>query len=269
MKKHSINKYLVILVTVLLIGILIVYTSKMFISKEEATNDDQVVSSELIVEEPISESQEDSLMVGEAAEEEEQTVISSEHYLNRQSLFETLELNEDSVVFVGDSLVQRNEWSESFQNLNYINRGIDFDTISGVLNRIPSIVQDKPKQIFLLIGINDVYRAANTQEELIEQYQQIINQIKNTSKNTSISIISLLPVNNTSYNHPINNDSVVSFNQKLSKLSETNQLDYIDVHSQLVDGESNELKAEYTNDGIHLTGEAYTIMSELITPYIK
>lgn len=197
------------------------------------------------------------------------SIVPSAHYLNRQSLLEQLSLNEDSIVFIGDSLVQRNEWAETFQDINMANRGIDSDTIAGVLNRIDIIAQDQPKQIFILIGANDIYQQAYSQDELIAQYQQIIDAIKAASPDTVITPISVLPVNSTSYNHPINNDLVVAFNEVLAELSQQNDLDYVDAYSGLVDGETNELVAAYTNDGIHLTGEGYAIVNEAVSEYLR
>ncbi|MDT2761833.1 GDSL-type esterase/lipase family protein [Aerococcus urinaeequi] len=193
----------------------------------------------------------------------------SEHYLNRQSLFESMPLSKDTVVFIGDSIVQRNEWAESFGSTNYINRGIDNDTISGVLGRINSIVQYNPKQIFLMVGINDIYQNTGDQEELINQYQQLIDKVKETAPETVITVTSILPVNKSVYNHMADNNIIIEFNEKLKEFCETNDITYVDTFSEFYDQENNEMPANYTNDGIHLNGDGYKVLDEKLKEYIQ
>lgn len=62
------------------------------------------------------------------------------------------------IVFLGDSITEKIDWHELFHNSHYdiLNRGIGSDTISGVINRINTIINLKPSKVFLMIGINDI-----------------------------------------------------------------------------------------------------------------
>jgi hypothetical protein len=60
------------------------------------------------------------------------------------------------IIFLGDSITEKMDWQELFSSNNIINRGICSDTISGVINRLDSILQVKPSKVFLMIGINDM-----------------------------------------------------------------------------------------------------------------
>lgn len=78
------------------------------------------------------------------------------HYLERTTLFNELTIPPNSIVFLGDSLTFRTEWSELFPEEIVINRGIGRDTTAGVLKRLDHIIEAKPKKIFILIGVNDL-----------------------------------------------------------------------------------------------------------------
>ena len=79
---------------------------------------------------------------------------------DRDELFETLPIDDNSIVFLGNSLINNFELAELFQNLKIKNRGISGDKIDGVINRLDPIIRLKPNKIFIEIGINDLgYRS--------------------------------------------------------------------------------------------------------------
>ncbi|WP_051669203.1 GDSL-type esterase/lipase family protein [Carnobacterium jeotgali] len=187
-------------------------------------------------------------------------------YPARESLFEVLPIDSDDIVMVGDSLTQRGEWMELTQNTNIKNRGIDSDSVAGVLNRISTIVKGQPKVVYINIGINDLYRGYDI-ESVLADYKKIINEIKNESPKTGIYIQSLLPVNNTDYNHPMNNEDVQSFNAKIEKIANEEDVTYVNIYSQFAN-ENNELYKEYTKDGVHLSGEGFFKLIDEMSQYI-
>lgn len=188
------------------------------------------------------------------------------HYRSRVSLFKKLEIKEDNIVFMGDSLTQRGEWAEIFNNPKVVNRGIDSDKTAGLLNRIEHVAKNHPKKIFLLIGINDINKGIN-EKEILTNYEKIISTIKTTSPKTQIYIQSLLPVNKTKYLHPIDNEKVRVVNKELQTLAIQEKVMYIDLYSLLV--KNDELNEEYTRDGIHLTGDAYMIWKNAVEQYVN
>src|SRR5699024_8845969 len=75
----------------------------------------------------------------------------SPYYHQRATQFEDLPKTEDQIVFLGNSITDGGNWSELFQDDKIINRGINADITTGVLNRLKEVVNRKPKKVFLLI----------------------------------------------------------------------------------------------------------------------
>ena len=58
----------------------------------------------------------------------------------RRDMFRMLPVNNQSIVFLGNSITQGNEWSETFANdPRVINRGISGNTTAEVINNIKHI----------------------------------------------------------------------------------------------------------------------------------
>ncbi|MCJ8008686.1 GDSL-type esterase/lipase family protein [Lederbergia wuyishanensis] len=187
-------------------------------------------------------------------------------YKSRMSLFEVLPILKKGVVFVGDSLTQRNHWQEFFPAQTVLNRGIDSDRSLGVLSRLDHIVSLEPRKIFLMIGINDINDKRDI-ERIQKNYEAIILRIKSELPATELYIQSVLPVNNSVYNHPINNKDVKTLNMKLAELAERNTVKFIDIYPHVL--KENELDEKYTVDGCHLSGQGYAAWIDFIKEYVN
>ena len=77
---------------------------------------------------------------------EENTSEYGWYYIAKNSQFDELALNDESIVFVGDSITDMGEFPELFGDINIKNRGVNSDTISGVLNRIENVAKQHPKK---------------------------------------------------------------------------------------------------------------------------
>lgn len=195
------------------------------------------------------------------------TIVLSDDYRGRTSLYNELTIENDDIVMLGDSITQYGEWQELFENTNVLNRGIGGDTVAGVLNRLNNIVENKPNKILLNVGINDIYKGFTT-DNIVKDYESLITVIKNESSRTDLVLFSVLPVNNTEYNHPVDNQDVVELNKEIEKLAKDYDLKYIDAFSQLINSD-NELHPEFTYDGVHLSGEGYKLYADIAIDNIK
>lgn len=187
------------------------------------------------------------------------------YVLNRRETFEVLLPKERSIMFVGDSITQRNEWAEMFDNTKIINRGIDSDRLTWLNERMPNLLANKPSKIFIKIGINDIMDGKR-EKQMMEEYRIILDQFK-TLEDCEVYVQSCLPVNNTTYNHPIDNTVVQSVNEELEKLVREYKYTYINLYDSFISS-NNELKSEYTKDGAHLNGEGYLVWKSKIESYI-
>lgn len=184
-----------------------------------------------------------------------------------KSVFAVLPNNNSDILFVGDSLTNYCDWNELLQNNNIKNRGIPGDRTQDLLDDINIILKDKPKKIFLMIGINDLSNGAK-QDVALSNYRKIILRIKKSSPNTNLIIQSLLPINeNILVETKTNNKSIMEFNNSLKELAKNNNLKYIDLYSHFL--KNNELDKSLTVDGLHLNGKGYLVWKQIIQPNLQ
>ncbi len=169
----------------------------------------------------------------------------------------------DAVYFVGDSLTYRHLWQADFPQNDIVNKGVNADQTSHVLKRLDEITNTHPNKIFIMIGINDLMKRKRG-KEVLDNYEAIIKKITNSSPNTTIYVQSLLPIRR---NVELKNKDIIEFNKKLKILTMKYQVNYVDIHSLLM--EEGKLAERYTNDGLHLTSSGYQIWINAISPYIK
>lgn len=182
-------------------------------------------------------------------------------YVQRQSQFEILPDRDTDVVFLGDSITARFEWQNYFTDLCVSNRGIDSDVCEGVYNRLHTVVNQHPKKVFIMIGINDIQRQIE-ETKTIDFYAKTLASLHEQLPDCQIYLQSVLPVNTKT---GIDNKQVEALNQKIKELAEANSFTYIDLYSQVVSPSNDFL---YTVDGVHPTGEAYQIWMDTISPYV-
>jgi lysophospholipase L1-like esterase len=86
-------------------------------------------------------------------------------------------------------------------------------------------------------------------------YRTLLQRLHEHSPELRVHVQSLLP---TRGNHDKQNAPVREFNTRLKRLAAEYKCTYIDLNSLMADGEGR-LKAEFTNDGLHLTEAAYAL----------
>lgn len=192
----------------------------------------------------------------------------SNFYYQRATLFEQLPVGKKDIVFVGNSITNGAEWSELFNNKRIKNRGISGDTAEGVLNRLSSVTDGKPKIIFLMIGINDLIRGKSPDSTAII-IEKIVIKIKHDSPKTKIYLQSVLPANRNFKENVVAQGGIRGMNERLMKIAAEQQITYIDLFSHLKLEDSDGINLKYSNDGLHLMGEGYLIWKNTIKPYVK
>lgn len=201
------------------------------------------------------------------------TSFAGAYFLKQVEYFEALPAKKHPVVFLGNSITEVGEWSELFDEKNVINRGISGDVTYGVINRLPFILSQKPKKIFLAIGVNDIKRGASI-EEVSRNYEKIIKTITEMSPRTKLYVQSILPVNEgmlAAIYSKITNDRILKVNQNLQALSSKYKCVYVDLHRSELKGSDGQLKSTLSTDGLHLQPLAYIIWGNYLKSlkYIK
>lgn len=185
-------------------------------------------------------------------------------YLKKIDAFKTEGIAKKDIVFLGNSITAGTDWAKLLNLPNAKNRGISGDITFGVLERLEEVIAAKPSKVFVLIGINDVSR--NIPDSLIlRNYKSIISRIRSGSRKTMIYFYTLLPVNssfNKFKNHYGKDEHILWLNSEIRKLADK-KVTVIDLYPHFLDTE-NRLKAELTNDGLHLKPEGYQVWAEVL-----
>lgn len=191
------------------------------------------------------------------------------YWEQRVSLFDTLPVYQEDIVFLGNSITDGGEFAELFGMKNIKNRGINSDVIEGVRKRLHQVTDGHPAKIFLLIGINDVSHGHSV-AELARRYDTLVADIREQSPETRLYVQSVMPIDNSfgRYRNLTGRENTIrKFNDEIKEIARRRGAVYIDLWPAL--GDSNgKLKKGFTNDGLHLTGAGYRAWADLITPYV-
>ena len=127
----------------------------------------------------------------------------------------------------------------------------------------------KPRKIFLMVGINDLLQYNRNASYISTNYETILNRIRSESPNTVVYIESILPVDiQSTHSLPVNASSkIIASNNELKDLADGNKTIFINLYPYFC-GSDNRLYASYTIDGIHLRPFGYAVWINLIDRYV-
>ncbi|WP_026714175.1 GDSL-type esterase/lipase family protein [Flavobacterium daejeonense] len=188
------------------------------------------------------------------------------YYPKRIQEFKKEPLEFGEIVFIGNSITEGGkDWSARF-GINHIrNRGIAGDLTDGVLQRLDEIIYSKPKAVFILIGINDLFNLHHNEDNRSLKYDKIVPSTGYIAKNilkiakkihrkspaTKIYVRTLLP----SRREYVKKD-ILEVNKIIKKNETKAYYEVIDLYAQFIDT-NGELIKELTKDGVHLNDEGY------------
>lgn len=197
--------------------------------------------------------------------------------------FKSDTFKEPVFLFLGNSITESFDLVKHF-NKPYVNRGIGGNTTEAVLYRLDEVIEKKPQNIILMIGVNDISRGVVASETLLN-YQEIIHRLQISLPQTVIYTLSVLPVRdsynfrrfaiNTMYSlsfiRPFNiNPSIVRLNQKIEEISEKTGVKYLNLYNYFLQSEnSNELDPELALDNVHLNEKGYELLAKLLKERVE
>lgn len=186
-----------------------------------------------------------------------------------------------ATVFFGDSITELckldslyGEYSES-TDTPVINRGISAETTDNMLKRIDeSIISIQPKNLVMLMGVNDLNQGVS-QEQITENIRQIIIAVKENSPHTNIVLQAVYPTNverDSIYErfqlNGRDNETIRSLNEKLRIMAQEQNVTFLDVTNLLAD-ENGNLRQDYTFDGLHPNMNGYfAVKEEIIKTFV-
>ncbi len=194
----------------------------------------------------------------------------TELYYQRATLFEYLGVDSTDIVFLGNSLTHGCEWRELLDRSNVVNRGINGDTAEGIRERLASVTDGKPAKIFLLCGANDVSHDL-TADSIVTAVTALIDYITEATPSTRLYVQSMLPINNSFGRYRLMKDKeqvIRDINAKLEPEVRRRGLTWVNLHPAFCDADGN-LRADFTNDGLHLLAPGYLVWRDIVLPYVK
>lgn len=182
------------------------------------------------------------------------------------SMFRATPINNGAIIFLGDSITEGGNWQELFPGKNILNRGIGGDVTAGLLARIDEVIRHQPSKLFIAIGTNDI-AMGKSNSKIIKNYRTIIQEVKSGSPETQIFVQSVLPVGKwVLYGH--DNKKIPPLNAEIKHMCAETGITYIDLHPHFTDAEGY-LDQQYSNDKLHLMGNAYLVWKEQIEGYVN
>ncbi|MDH5930478.1 lysophospholipase [Vibrio splendidus] len=168
--------------------------------------------------------------------------------------------NADLVMF-GDSITEWAPWADIFRDVSMVNRGLAGDTTTGMLRRIDTTLNVKPKLVCFMAGINDLAQGYDVEHI----YQNYIDMLKVWQENDiRILVQSTLYVGSKLQGL---NPSVELLNSKISEYCSQQGIAFLDVNSVLSPNQL--LSNEYSCDDLHLNAKAYQAWSKVLQPKIE
>lgn len=201
------------------------------------------------------------------------------HYKQRIEMFKNDPLHYGDIVFIGNSITEQGrDWSKLVGIGGIKNRGIAGDLTDGVLKRLDEIIYFKPKAIFILIGVNDLFnihhleanRPSLIYDHIISSPQYVGRNIVKIARilhkklpETQIYVRTVLP---TRREYLL--EDILIVNQMIKQKENKNYYKVIDLYSAFVDDEG-KIKKELTKDGVHLTDKGYSLWVEIERPILE
>ena len=165
------------------------------------------------------------------------------------------------VVMAGDSIIAQGRWDEIFPGISVHNRGIGGDTISGLLLRSDAIIAKSPRQIIVMIGINDLM-AGSSVKDIAQQYSVLVAKFDPESRLTLLGVLKCGPPR---CDRAMNN-KVATLNAAIADIAQRRKVRFINLNHSFA--RQGRLKTELTYDGVHLNGQGYRLMRELLLPQL-
>ena len=181
---------------------------------------------------------------------------------HRYDVFKVLPLNEQSVVFVGNSITNMHEWWEAFGSEGHIvNRGVWGTFIDETVQHIEAVAMGKPKKVFLMVGTNDLGKNGSRNiDDIIENTRIMVERLQKVSPSTEIYIQGILP---SVYNRVLG--QLEETNRRLKELCDEYGLVYVDLWDDLFCLTQDNT---HTLDGLHMKASGYQVWTKKIEEYV-
>lgn len=216
----------------------------------------------------ITDEKRSSLYPGDSISILYHTEWTKNHYRERIQEFKKTPLQKGDIVFLGNSITEGGkDWGAKLNLPNVKNRGIAGDCTDGVLQRLGEINFFKPKAVYILIGVNDLFNLHYQQQIPSPEYVannifKIAQAIHHKTPRTKIYVQTILPTT-----QDFMKDNINKVNHIIKAHGNDKFFTVIDLNSIFADA-TGFLRKELTYDGTHLNDDGYAVWVEALKPYL-
>ncbi len=175
--------------------------------------------------------------------------VSNAVYKARMEYFVANPIPSGRKLVIGDSRVQR--WPADVFLAGWTNRGIDGDTTFGVLKRVHFHISEKPSQVLLEVGINDL--GTGQSSGIAARFKEIITSFQKAG--IVVSVVSILPTQDLDLDKKVD-----SANKDLKALCKSLGAKYYDETS--VFEQNYNVNASLYVDSVHFAHNGYQALLE-------
>ena len=191
-----------------------------------------------------------------------------------RDVIENIEKANPTTLLIGNSIINywggnpkaslargEKEWNKYMEPLKVQNAGFGWDRIENVLWRVYHGELDhfNGKNIVLMIGTNNL--GINSDEEIVEGLQFLINAIKNRKPSAKIIMAGILPRKKME-------EKVKAINQKIKKMSLQNHIAFVDFEKDFLN--ENTINPNlFVSDGLHPNADGYNVLGENLMKILK
>jgi lysophospholipase L1-like esterase len=154
-----------------------------------------------------------------------------------------------STIFLGDSLTEQGQWSDWLSDYSAVNAGVAGNTTEDVLARLNEVIDQDPETVVLMIGTNDLAWRRSV-EQIVRNVESILVALRKELPEVRLIAQSVLPRDADKA------DEIREINIHLWQFAPTVKAEWLDLWPTFAD-EQGELKAEYSEDLLHLTPAGY------------
>ena len=171
------------------------------------------------------------------------------------------------VVFVGSSSIRAWDSLESdFPASHVVKRGFGGSRLADSAYYADRLVLPyKPRQVVVYAGENDLANGA-TPENVLASFVSLAQQVHAARPETRVAFVSIKPSPSRQAQH----DAVLRSNELIAAYTRSAPgLDYIDVHTPMLDRTGRPRADLFQADMLHLSPAGYAVWKNAITPYLR
>lgn len=189
----------------------------------------------------------------------------------KELTFETVDESYfDDALFIGDSRTDGLRLYSPFDGATYY-----YKTSLSIFNAMDStescdgcygirqLLQSRTYgKIYIMFGINEAY---SSKDSFVSQYEKVVEEIRGYQPDAIIYIQSIMYVTAKKMaNDPgFSNDGLRAKNEGLKEMANGKDIFYLEINDAVNDGNGN-LPADYTNDGVHMKPQYYSLWSDYL-----